>query len=335
MSAAFPPSLPLAPSFPSRFAGCWRQNPPLMIAGLLMLVVLAATIIGLVIDPRQVVNEPVWLKPAKFAISISIYSFTLIWLLSYITRARWLVMAVSWLVLTVFVIEEAIISYQGFRGVRSHFNMTTDFDAFLFNIMGGAIGALWLSNLVVVVLLLLQRFHSPVMAWGLRFGLIVALVGMAAAFLMPQPSPGQRAQLEATGTSRFIGAHSVGVEDGGPGLPLVGWSTVGGDLRVPHFVGIHALQALPLVAWLLMIAPFPWLGISGRSRIMVIAGFGGLGLVLLLIWQAMRGQSVIAPDATTLLAVGVGLAVLALAALVVVLHAWRRAAPVAPNAVAG
>jgi hypothetical protein len=39
------------------------------------------------------------------------------------------------------------------------------------------------------------------------------------------------------------GSHAVGAE--GAGLPLLGWNRLGGDLRIAHFLGIHAEQIIP------------------------------------------------------------------------------------------
>ena len=33
------------------------------------------------------------------------------------------------------------------------------------------------------------------------------------------------------------------------GIPLVGWTKQGGDLRVPHFFATHMMQVLPLMGW--------------------------------------------------------------------------------------
>jgi len=54
-------------------ARIWRIDAPLSACALLMLGVLAACTVGRWLDTRTVLDAPVWLKPAKFAISIGIY----------------------------------------------------------------------------------------------------------------------------------------------------------------------------------------------------------------------------------------------------------------------
>ena len=95
----------------------------------------------------------------------------------------------------------------------------------------------------------------------------------------------------------IVGAHSVGGVDGGPGVPVTGWSREHGDVRVPHFIGLHAIQALALVA--------PWPAALARARGRPRQGRAGAAasyasLFLLLLWRALRGQSVVAPDAAWL-----------------------------------
>ena len=97
------------------------------------------------------------------------------------------------------------------------------------------------------------------------------------------------------------GAHTVGGVDGGPGLPVTGWSTEHGDLRLPHFIGLHAIQALALVAVGLRRWRRPE---AVRVRALLAAAVSYASLFLLLLWGALRGQSVVAPDATALASIG-------------------------------
>jgi hypothetical protein len=305
----------------SLLARAWALNWPLTLTGLLNLALIPLFLAAAILDPRVIAGSPAWFKPLKFAISIGIYSFTFLWVLTFVQgRRRWVRFAATATAIA-FMVEVALIAMQVVRGTTSHFNEATPFDETVFNIMGAFVVLLALCNLLLGILLLFQRLPDRALVWSLRLAVLICLVGMMTGFLMTtQETPAQR----AADPQLTSGAHSVGVEDGGPGLPLVGWSTEAGDLRVPHFFGLHGLQVLPIVAWALARPGLRRrLDDRGRSGLVLVAGLGYLALVLLLTWQALRGQSVISPDGLTLAVLGGWLLVLAAAALAILLRRPR------------
>ena len=303
----------------------FRINPLLTVVGILLLCTFAGTLLGLIIDHRVITGVPAWVKPAKFAISLSIYSFTILWLLNFIQGHRRLVSLVTTITALFASGEMVIIITQVIRGTTSHFNLSTPLDATLFQVMGAGAVLAWIMGAIVAILLLMQRMTDPAFAWSLRLGILLSLVGMAVAFLMTQLTALQLAALHAGQPVTIIGAHSVGVADGGPGLPFLGWSTVGGDLRIPHFIGIHALQVLPFIGCFLSLRRFASLRTGHRVALIWTFGLSYLSLITLLIWQALRAQSIIAPDALTLQALAAIISATALAVIAIVAHARMHA----------
>ncbi|MDT7743349.1 MAG: hypothetical protein QOE59_2427 [Actinomycetota bacterium] len=308
----------------------WNRS-LLALTGAMILLALVC-VVGLLVDPRTLLGQPIWAKPLKFSVSFALYAPTLAWMISLVrgTRTRRLASRAGTVVAITSVIEMVAIVGQVVRGRASHFDVATPFDTAVWAVMGTSIAVLWVANLVIAVVLLRERSLPPATAWAVRLGLVAALLGMAVAFLMTSPSGYQITQAEATGSMPAAGAHAVGVPDGGPGLPLVGWSTTGGDLRIGHFVGLHALQAIPLLALgLALLAGRVAVLRSERVRAQLVGVGAGawVGLTLLLTWQALRAQPLLAPDALTL-AVGAGLVVTAVGAAAVVIARGSR--PVAP-----
>jgi hypothetical protein len=277
----------------------WNIDKPLTLVGLAMAAVLVAAVVGLVIDRDVITGAPAWMKPAKFAISVAIYSFTFLWLLTFITGHRRLVRAMALVTAVAFAIEMVIIVGAAAADTTSHFNVSTPTHAALWSIMAAAIVCVWMANLVVGVMLLRQRLADRALAWALRLGIAISAVGMGVAFFMTSPTAEQISAAHVSGNLPTAGAHSVGVPDGGPGLPFLGWSTVGGDLRVAHFIGLHALQALPLLGILLAKFGPAWLRQVDRVRLIVTAGLSYLAIVVLTTLQALRGQPLVKPDALT------------------------------------
>jgi len=277
-------------------------NTLMLLLAAAMAVTGVVSLAGLFLDDRLLGGQPIWAKPFKFSVSIGIYALTWAWMTSLTTKAPRTVRIASAVAAGFLAVEMVVIIGQVLRGKASHFNNETDFDALLWQVMGGSIALVWVGTLVLTALLMRSDIADAASRWAMRLGAAISLVGLSVAFLMTSPTAAQLA-VEENGQSPRLGAHGVGVADGGPGLPILGWSTTGGDLRIPHFIGMHALQVLPLLAMALGMLATRWPVLrSGltRTRLVVVAAAGYLGLVGLVTWQALRGQSIVAPDALTL-----------------------------------
>jgi hypothetical protein len=273
----------------------WRASRPLTATGVIMLIAFAASIAAMAVDHSEILGAPTWLKPAKFAISTAIYAFTLVWIFTYLPGRQRLTTIVGGMTAVVLVLEVAIIDAQAARGLSSHFNVATLLDATLFSIMGVAILVVWGAAIALTVALFRQRFADEAFGWALRLGMLLTVLGQATGGLMTNPT---QAQLAAARTTRITvaGAHTVGAPDGGPGVPITGWSREHGDLRVPHFIGLHAVQLLPAAAWLIG----PLGSAVRRRRGVLVAAAGYFALFGILLAQALSGQPVFAPQGLTM-----------------------------------
>lgn len=298
-----------------------RLHRPLVWFAASMGVLALASALGIAVDDRILVGVPIWTKPFKFSVSFVAYSLSLAWMLSLLPRGRRTGWWAGTVVALAGAVEMVLITLQVIRGTRSHFNQATPFDAAVFQTMGGTVVVLWLGALVIAVLLLRARILDRAMAWVVRLSSLIALAGAGIGFLMVRPTP---EQLTADNPP-IVGAHSVGVPDGGPSMPLTGWATTGGDLRIPHFFGMHALQLLPLllIALSVLATRFPALADARvRLRLTLTASAAYAATFALLTWQALRGQPLLSPDTTTLTAVG-ALTLLTAAAITLSLRTER------------
>ena len=156
------------------------------------------------------------------------------WFMHYLNKPLH-TMLYSWTLIITLSFELVYITLRAAQGQLSHFNISTSFNALMFNLMGVAITIITLWTGYVAFLFWKRSFPqlSQTYLWGIRVGLVLFVVyafsgGMMAARL----------------------SHTVGsVMDTTQGLPLLNWSRESGDLRIAHFFGMHALQLLPLLGY--------------------------------------------------------------------------------------
>lgn len=230
-----------SPGFVSPLAAQLRREPLLSGLGLALLAAVPPTLLALALDGRTLGGVPVLLKPLKFQLSLGLHMLTLALALGALDpavrrgrMARWAVAAV----LTATIFEAGWITFQGARGLPSHFAQTP-FGAVMYALMGAFATVLVAATSVLGLLLLRAPRRAgvePVLARAAGLGLLVSgLAGLVTGWAIS-----------------LHGASAVGVvPPGSPVVPLFGWSGVAGDLRAAHFVGLHAAQVLPLLGLML------------------------------------------------------------------------------------
>jgi len=255
-----------------------QGNAVLAIIGLAHLIAGLLLVLYLPFESRQVLGINLWIKPIKFYLSSAIYLWTFALFLPYLEpRHPKAVRFIAWSISIAMIVENACITVQAARGTLSHFNETSPFDGIVFGIMGMFIA---FNTIVVLHATLLFFLTSPVIArpylWGIRLGLLIFMFGSMIGGMMVG-----------------LRSHNVGVTMGEAGLPFVNWSTQGGDLRIAHFLGLHGLQIIPLVGYL--IARFEKATTAFRSVLYVLlVAIAYAGVTALLYGQAMSGYPLIA-----------------------------------------
>jgi hypothetical protein len=275
-------------------------------------VVVVALIPFWILDSRQLLGVSVWEKPIKFYISVAIFSFTYSWLSSFLTRGgRW-VKLTGFVIAMSLAVEIVIILAMASIGETSHFNVSTPTAIAIWSIMATFISIVLFSTIFISLMILFQKQQEFNLKLALALGSINTAVGMGLAYLMTWPTATQLANYQG-----IAGAHAVGVSDGGPGLPFLGWSTVAGDLRVGHFFGLHSIQVAAILLAIALVLPS-----ALRVPLLIVGNFTWLGFVGLVTWQSLRAEPFSSPSQLTLTGFAVLMAVAA--ASFTVLVVWQR-----------
>lgn len=232
-----------------------RTREPRLFAGLVAAAaLLALSLAAMLFDARTINGVSVWVKPAKFSASFVLWFATLGWaagLLRPEARSGLALGVIVWGTLAAAFVEMAWIVPRAALGLPSHF-ATDPLGSLMYLVMG--VGALTLVVLAFCLGLLLALRGDPAQPALWRAAWVAGLL-----------LTGVLGGVTGSAISGAGGPHVGATPNDAAALPPFFWARDGGDLRVAHFFGIHAMQALPLLALLL-------------ARLRAALAWGGLGL---------------------------------------------------------
>jgi hypothetical protein len=187
-------------------------------------------------DTRLLDGVGVWEKPLKFALAIAVHFATLAILVQLLPPEIRTGSRMARLVrfsVTAAIFEIGYIIFQAARGRPSHFNFDTPFETGMYALMG--VGAVYLAIVPFIVGRMIWK-QGGVTDSGYKLGAVTGLLLASVATLVVA------GYMSGVAYDRW-----VGVPTGAQGVPFFGWSREVGDFRPAHFVGLHAMQILPLI----------------------------------------------------------------------------------------
>ena len=242
------------------------RNEALFYFGLVCLLFSVVFILLTKFTTTQVYGVNAWYKPFKFAFSTVLFAWAMGWYCYYLPNFN--LKLFNWTVILLLGFEIFYIALQASKGQLSHYNLSTPVYSFLYSMMALAATAVTLYTAYVGFLFF--KYDFPELpshyVWAIRFGIIFFVVFALEGFAM-----GSRLN------------HSVGAFNENSNWFIVGWSKTVGDLRVAHFIGMHALQVLPILSYYLLK--------SNKLTIGLSILYGLLALATLV--QAIQGKPII------------------------------------------
>jgi len=178
-----------------------------------------------------------WIKPIKFSMSFSTFASTISLFLLALRIPKWQLTLARRAIATSVAFEILSLAAQAWRSAY-HLSGQSLLDTSLAQITNSMVMVNTGIVCWILALFCVNRVHTewidrPMVA-AIRYSIVIFLAGNAIG-----------------GYMLARGSHTVGTTDGGPGLPFVNWSVIGGDLRIAHFIAIHAIQIVPLFAYIL------------------------------------------------------------------------------------
>ncbi|WP_035806443.1 hypothetical protein [Lunatimonas lonarensis] len=243
-----------------------ERNATLFYFGLLCLLLSLVFLAMTRISNVQVYQVNAWYKPFKFAFSTFLFAWAMAWYCFYLTDFN--ITVFNWSVVLLLGFEIGYIALMAGQGKISHYNVSSPFYSMMFSMMALAATLVTIYTAYVGLRFFAGSFPDlpSYYLWGIRLGIVIFVIFSFQGFLM-----GGRM------------SHTVGLSNDNSNLFIVGWSRLVGDLRISHFIGMHALQVLPILAFYVL----------KNTKLTLVVGLLYAALATFTLYQALQGRPLI------------------------------------------